>query len=330
MIPDFRLEPAALFVAILSTIVSAAGGADAQELEPRSYSQAPTGTIFVIGGVGRSQGPIVLDPSLDVNHVEGDLSVATAGLGYVFDLTGRQARILAVGPVAWGAIEGDAHGGRQRQELAGLVDPRIKLSLGLHGAAAVSVSEFGRRSGTRTIVGASVTVTPPWGQYEPARLVNLGFNRWSVKPEVGVVGQVGRWTIEGYAGTWLFTANRSYYPAAATRRQDPVFAVQAHLSYALPRRHWIAIDATWFAGGQTRVERVSSADEQRNTRLGAAYSIPLSRRQSVKLIYSTGASTRRGSAFNTFNVSWQLVWLPAPQSPDHSYRRRSRAILPAW
>ena len=44
----------------------------AQELEPRSYSAAPTGTTFIIGGFGRSQGPVLVDPSLDVDNVAGD------------------------------------------------------------------------------------------------------------------------------------------------------------------------------------------------------------------------------------------------------------------
>jgi hypothetical protein len=90
-----------------------------------------------------------------------------------------------------------------------------------------------------------------------------------------------------------------------------VFAAQAHVSYALPRKAWVAFNGTWFAGGQTRVDRALSPDAQRNTRLGATCSFPLSPSQSLKFVYTTGASTRRGSAFNTFNVTWQLARLPA-------------------
>ena len=86
-----------------------------------------------------------------------------------------------------------------------------------------------------------------------------------------------------------------------------MFSAQTHVSYALPRRSWLAVNATWFAGGQTRIDRAMSPDEQRNSRLGAVYSFSLSQRQSIKIVYSTGTSTRRGSALNTFNVTWQLV-----------------------
>lgn len=296
----------------LATLAMIAAPVYAQEMEPRSYSPAPTGTTFVIAGFGRSQGPILMDSSLDVDNVEGDLWIATPGFGHVFGLGGHQARFLVIAPIAWGTIEGDLHSQRASQDLAGLVDPRIKLSVGLRGAPALNVSEFARTPRAHTVVGASLTVVPPLGQYQSTQLVNLGYNRWAVKPELGVSHQLQRWTVEWYAGVWLFSSNQAYYPGRATREQDGVFAAQAHVSYALPRKAWIAFNGTWFAGGQTRVDHAASPDEQRNTRLGATYSFPLSTSQSLKFIYSTGASTRRGSAFNTFNVTWQLVRLRTP------------------
>jgi len=218
-----------------------------------------------------------------------------------------QARVLAVFPLAWGAITGDVGRQPQRQNLAGLVDPRFKLSLALRGAPALSPAEFARAP-RRVVIGASVTIVPPIGQYTSTQLVNLGYNRWAFKPEVGLSHQVGRWTFDVYAGVWLFTVNDDYFPGAAHRRQDAVVAWQTHVSYALPRRTWVAFNGTWFNGGETTVERVASADEQRNSRLGLTFSVPASGQQSIKFVYSTGATTRRGNDFNTFNVTWQLVW----------------------
>jgi hypothetical protein len=156
-------------------------------------------------------------------------------------------------------------------------------------------------------VGLGITVVPPWGQYTSRQLVNLGYNRWAVKPEAGISHPVGRWTFDASAGVWLFTTNDAYYPARAVKRQDPILALQGHASYFLPRRSWVAINATWFAGGETRVDRVLNPDLQRNVRTGVTLSIPIAGQQSVKLSYSTGTTTRRGSDFNTFNATWQLV-----------------------
>ncbi|HEX2442798.1 MAG TPA: hypothetical protein VHJ77_02550 [Vicinamibacterales bacterium] len=104
-----------------------------------------------------------------------------------------------------------------------------------------------------------------------------------------------------------FAQRGAFYPGRARREQDPVIALQGHVSYALPYRAWVAVNGTWFAGGETRIDRALNPDEQRNTRLGATLSIPIARQQSLKFVYSTGATTRRGSDFNTFNVTWQLV-----------------------
>jgi hypothetical protein len=50
----------------------------------------------------------------------------------------------------------------------------------------------------------------------------------------------------------------------------------------------VALDATWFAGGQSRVNGVESPDRRRNSRLGATLSIMTVNNQSLKLTYSTG------------------------------------------
>jgi hypothetical protein len=182
----------------------------------------------------------------------------------------------------------------------------VKLTVGLVGMPALPLAEFARTP-RRTAIGASVTVAAPGGQYNSLQLVNLGYNRWAVKPEIGVSHPVGRWALEGYAGRWMFTANDGYYPATSRKRQDPVLALQGHVSYALPRRYWIAVDGTWFAGGASRVDGVLNPDLQRNTRLGVTLSVPIVGQHSIKFVYSGGTTTRRGSDFNTFNATWQVV-----------------------
>jgi hypothetical protein len=264
------------------------------------------GTTIVLAGVGGSKGGIFFDPSVGVADVQADLHIVTAGFGYTFALAGRQARVLAVVPIAWGSVAGDVGGHQQRQDLRGLADPRIRVSLGLRGAPALRPAEFAKRS-RGTAIGASVTVMPPLGQYSSAQLVNLGYNRWAFKPELGVTRPLGRWTLEGAAGVWLFTANDAYYPGERQKEQDQLLSLQGHVIYAFRNRIWVGVAGTWFGGGETRVDGVVNPDEQRNTRFGATISLPIGTWQSIKVIYSTGASTRRGTDFDSFNVNWQLV-----------------------
>ena len=139
-------------------------------------------------------------------------------------------------------------------------------------------------------------------------MINLGANRWTFKPEVGVSRALGRWTIEGYSGVVLFTTNHEFYTGASVREQSPVVALQTHVSYTLRRQLWAAFDATWYSGGRTTVNGTQKGDLQRNSRLGATLSLPLWRQQSIKFSGSTGATTRVGADFHTFGAAWQLTW----------------------
>ena len=164
------------------------------------------------------------------------------------------------------------------------------------------------KAARRTVFGVSLTVAPPLGQYDPAKLVNLGSNRWSFKPEVGVSYPAGRWTIDAYGALLLFTSNDEYYPGSSVRRQDPIVAVQSHLSYTFARRYWAAINGTWYSGGRSSINGVDKEDLLSNTRLGATLAIPVGARQSIKIAYSTGATTRIGADFQTFTVAWQFIY----------------------
>jgi len=303
-----KMTRALAFVVVIVVIagVPATSSVEAQELEPRSYTPAPIGTTIVLASAGGSKGDILFDPSLDLDDVKADLTIVTTGLGYTFNLAGRQARVVAVLPVAWGAVSAEVHQIPVRQNVGGLIDPRIKLSIGLRGAPALTLADF-VRTPKRTALGASVTVVPPLGQYSADRLVNLGYHRWAFKPEIGLSRAAGPWTIDGYLGLWLFMANGAYFPGHSRRTQDPIVSGQVHVSRALPRRFWVAFDATGFAGGQSFVDGVPSPDRQLNRRLGGTLSMPIARQQSIKLAYSTGVTTLRGSDFDTLTVTWQLV-----------------------
>jgi hypothetical protein len=160
-----------------------------------------------------------------------------------------------------------------------------------------------------TIVGVSLTALLPTGQYDSSHLINLGTHRWAFKPEAGISVPIRRWTLDGYVGVWLFTANDEFFPGNIRRTQDPITAIQGHVSYTIRPRLWLAFDSTWYSGGTTSLDGVPKSDLQRNSRAGAAISLPLGTRQSLKIAYSTGATTRIGGDFNTVSVAWQMTWI---------------------
>jgi hypothetical protein len=292
----------------LMLVALAAGSAAAQELEPRAYSPSPIGTTFLVVTATRSAGGVFTDPSAPISNVEAEVGLLGLGVGHVFAAAGKQALVLALLPVAWGEASGDVGEERRFASRRGLADPRVKLSMILAGSPAMDRETFARTP-RRTVVGTSLTIAMPAGQYDPARLINLGLNRWAFKPEIGISYPARRWTLDAYAGVWFFTENDAYFPGSSIRRQDPVVALQGHVSYTLGRRAWLAVNATWYAGGRTTVDGEDKGDLLRNARLGATWALPIGSRQSFKVSYSAGAATRIGSDFRTIGVAWQILIL---------------------
>jgi hypothetical protein len=282
--------------------------AAAQDLEPRAYVASPTGLTFLVVAGGRSSGAVLVDPSLPVEDVEATVTSLAVGFGRTMNMFGRTALMVAAVPYAWLDATGSVAEQTRSIARSGLADPRLKLSVNLIGGRALTPREFARAA-RPTIVGVSLTTAPPFGQYNRTRLINLGANRWSFKPEAGVSHARGRWTLEGYAGVWLFTTNNEFYTGASVRTQERVVALQGHVSYTLRRQLWIAVDGTWYSGGTTSVDGTRKADLQRNSRLGATLSLPVGSRQSIKVSASTGATTRAGADFQTYAAAWQLTWL---------------------
>jgi hypothetical protein len=191
---------------------------------------------------------------------------------------------------------------------SGLSDARFKLSVNLLRNPAMRAREFAKAP-RKTILGTSLTVGAPSGQYYGTKLINLGTNRWSFKPEIGVAVPKGRWDFDAYLGVWLFTHNTDFYPGGLERSQDPVVSLQGHVSYRFRPRLWAAFDATWYNGGGARVEGGAPIGGMNNARLGATLSIPAGRSQSFKLAYSSGVIVRSGTNFRVLSVGWQWLWL---------------------
>jgi hypothetical protein len=300
--PLHSIVLAASFVAVLG------GTALAQDLEPRAYSASPVGTTFAVVGLGRSSGDVIFDPSVPISDVNAEIQAATLGLGRTFSLGGRLGQVAAVLPYSWGTVEGRVFEEARRVHRSGLADVRMRMAVNLRGAPAMTPREFAARGRRTTLVGASLALIAPTGQYDPSKLINLGSNRWAFKPEIGISHPFRHWDLDVYGGVWFFTDNADYFPGASTRDQDPIGVVQAHASYTFKQRGWVAADMTWYGGGAASVDQAPPIGRQNNARYGATLAWPIGRRQSIKASYAAGAVVRSGSNFRTFAVAWQVLW----------------------
>jgi hypothetical protein len=293
-------------VAPLCGLMLLCGRAAAQELEPRAYSPSPVGANFVLLGTAYSAGDVTFDPSIPITNVDAKLTSASLGYGRTFGLFGRSASAGIFQPYVWGRISGDIFEQSRSVDRSGVADTRLRLAINLLGGPALTPAEFAKRRPGRTL-GTSIVVVAPTGQSYSDKLVNIGTNRWAFKPELGFSQPVQRWSFDAYAAAWLFTDNDEFF-GGQVREQDPIGALQGHISYTINPRLWLAGDATFYAGGRTTVGGTKNADYQANSRFGITFSAPVRRRNSLKVSWTTGGTTRIGGSFDTITAAWQFLW----------------------
>ena len=300
--------PASLtrFAATGLCLLLLAAGAKAQHLEPRAYINTPVGMNFFIAGYTYSSGGLSTDPALPLTNAQLDIHTPFVAYAHAFDAWGKSAKFDTV--FASGCLDGTAesNGVPVSRDVCGLLDPTMRVAVNLYGAPALEAKDFASYR-QDLIVGASLQVQAPLGQYDPTRLVNLGSNRWAFRPEIGVSKLFDTLLVEATLGATFYTTNDDFF-GGQTREQEPVVATQLHLIYLLRGGAWVAFDANYYSGGRTTVNGVQQNDALGNSRLGLTFSYPWDRQHSIKLYVSEGISVRYGEDFNVVGLAWQYRW----------------------
>jgi len=302
--PTSAKAPGPWLSLLIAVLLAAPAGA--QELEPRAYSPNPIGANFIIQSYSYQTGDVLFDASLPFSDVEAKINMTVTAYGHTFGLFGRTAGVSVMVPYGWGSMEGNVNETATRITRSGFADMRARFTMNILGGPALKPLEFMQRKPTTTL-GASFTVSIPTGEYYPDKFINIGTNRWSFKPEVGLSHPIGRWTLEGYAGVWFYTDNTNAY-GGVVRKQDPLASFQGHVGYTFKPRLWLAWDFTYYIVGAYNVNGTVT-DRQSNSRAGITLSVPIAKQHSIKITAARGFFSRIGSDFNTIGIAYQYFWL---------------------
>ena len=289
-------------------IASLCHTATAQELVPRAYWPTPNGTNVFVLAYQNSSGDIVTDPSLPVVGVESDIDFLQLSYQRTFDLGGQTATVQMSLPYSRGDTEGFVENEFRQRHVAGIADTRVRLAVNLKGAPSMDAAGFqALRQDPKPIVGASILLQAPTGKYESDKLLNIGTNRWAIKPAIGAILPIGSTLLfEFEIGGWFFSDNDDFL--GQTREQGPVLSTEIHLVKRIRPGFWASLDANFYVGGRTRVGAVESDDLQRNSRIGATIVFPVRRGHALRGSFSTGAVTESGGDFNMYSISYLRIW----------------------
>ena len=291
--------------------LGASGQASAQDLEPRRWSHLPIGLNVAGGGYTYTDANIYFNPIWNITN--GTAQINTFGLGVIhtFDLAGKSARFSLLLPYSSGRWDGDVDGEFRRIERHGVGDPRLRFSVNLYGAPALKGAEFERYQAdhtTNTVVGASLAVTVPFGKYCDDCLINIGNNRWSARPQIGVVHTRGPWSFELTASAFLFTDNNNFVREAVLK-QETLYAAQTHAIYSFKSGLWFSLSTAYGSGGRVIIDKQKTQFEVDNWLWAAGFGFPVGKTQGLHLAWISGRTQNDvGRDSDNLLLSWSARW----------------------
>jgi Putative MetA-pathway of phenol degradation len=310
-----------LLYRLLISCIALFGGASfvfAQDLAPRAYLITPLHGNAITVTDSFYTGNILLDGTAPITGATASTSISILTVYHTLSFFGRSANVVIGLPYGVGNFHGTILGAEKNAYRSGLMDGVFRFSVNLKGGPAMTAAEM-QKWKQKTILGVSLKVLAPTGQYDPTKLVNLGQNRWAFKPELGYSHRWGHWVLDGYGAVWFYTTNpeffshNEFYPGTRSQAESPVGAFEGHLSYDIRSRFWVSLDGNYWHGGETSQNGISNSNTiQKSSRIGATISIPLNKYQSLKFSYNNGAYINYGGNYQNVSVAWQYSWVGWP------------------
>ena len=295
------------------------GPLEAQDLAPRAYLIAPTHSNAVILAYSHFGGGLEFEGAIPITGATATANVSALSYYYTFNFFGRTASFTAGVPYGVANFQGTVFDAPKQAYRSGLLDSFARFSVNLKGGPAMKPAQFVKWQ-QKVLLGASLKIVAPSGQYDPTRLINWGNNRWGIKPEFGYSQRWGHWILDGYAAVWFFTTNsqffshNAYYPGVQRQTQNPIGAIETHLSYDFKPRLWVSLDGNFWFGGKTSLNGVENpVTLQRSSRVGITGSVPVSKHHSLKVSYSNGAYISYGGNYQNLTFAWQYSWIGWPK-----------------
>ena len=288
-----------------------AGPCLADELEPRRWSHLPIDTKFFGAGYAYTEADISFDPVLKLENVEMELDNWAAKYIRTFALFNKTARIGILQAYQEGRWSGLVDGIPKSINRSGWADTLLRFAINLYGAPPLQGKEYAAyRASTpvETILGAGLSVQLPTGDYMDDKLINLGTNRFTFRPQFGVIHTRGKWSTETTAIVALYTDNNDFYNGYKLE-QDPIYTIHGHLIYTFRPGLWAGASLGYDYGGQSTVEREKKDDRKQNVLWALSFGFFVNRYLSFKVAYiGTRTQEPTGSDSESFIIGLNSFW----------------------
>jgi hypothetical protein len=281
----------------------------ALEFEPRRWAHLPMGTNFAGVGYAYTEADILVNPVTRLEDVEMKLHTVAGKYIHTFMLFDKSARIDLTQGYHDGEWTGLVDGVPASASRNGLSDTSLRFAINLYGAPPLSDKEFGAyRSNVdvETIVGMALVMRFPTGDYKEDKLINLGKNRFTFRPQLGVTHTRGKWTAEVTTDLAFFTENDEFFNGN-TLEQDPLLVIRGNLIHTFRPGFWVGAGFGYDYGGENSVNGISSDNRMQDIGWALSLAYPINRRSGISFKY-IGTRTQESTGLDSDSLSIGLSY----------------------
>lgn len=282
-----------------------------EELEPRRWAHLPIDTNFFGSGYAYTEADIGFDPVLKIEDVDMEMDTWVAKYIRSFSIFDKTARVSVLQAYQEGNWSGLLDGTPKKINRSGLADTVVRFAINLYGAPPLrgkKYAEYRAKTRVETIIGAGLSVQLPTGSYMDDKLINLGTNRFTFRPQIGVTRTRGKWSTEATGIVALHSDNTDFFNGKKLE-QEPLYSVHSHLIYTFRPGVWTSASAGYNYGGKSTVDGAKKDDLKQNLLWALAFGFPVSRHLGLKIAY-VGTRTQESTGFDSdsFVVGAVAFW----------------------
>jgi len=283
----------------------------AQELEPQRWRHLPIDTDFVTAAYVHNDADISFEPALRIENATMNLDTWALGYMRTFELFGKTAQVQIIQPWQSGDWSGTVNGQPAEVTREGFGDTQLRFAIDLIGAPPLKLPEYAAYQASpqaRTLLGVGFGLVLPTGEYMDDKLINLGSNVYTFRPELGFLYEVQHWSFETAGSVSFYTDNDDFFNGNRLE-QDPLYFAQTNVLYRFAPGVWAAAGVAYTTGAETAVNGVPNHDRKENILWGVAGGVALAPWLGAKLQYvRSDRRTDVGNDSDRYIVSLSAFW----------------------
>jgi len=204
------------------------------------------------------------------------------------------------------------------QSASGYADPNVSFLVNLYGTSKLKSNVDLLNYEPTWTLDAHVLVAVPIGEYDSAKLVNLGLNRWwgriafPMKYHFGVFSRGYMSSFELIPSVWLFAENDEF--VGQTLENDPLWQVEAHLTHDFTSTFFGSLDVLYRSGFQSEINGMKVGDDVDVGNVGFTFSYQVTDNVALRTSYLSNVFGDDNLDNSILKLMFAYGWNPANEN----------------